>query len=480
MARSCRFSQDSRGAISIFLALSLVALVTAAGMGIDAARLFKAREALQTAADGAALAVSADSITNSNLIADLAMKYLSTNSPPAAMVTIDTVSASFNAASKSVTVTVSGSAPTTFMAAAGFADVSMSVTSTARRGDYGPLDLVLALDVTASMNEKINGVEKISTLKTAATSLINTVMKSSSARVGIVPFANYVQIGAGYRNADWIDVDPDISEPWCAWSGSSSYGTCDYEDYPCTIDGVVFTCKRPINCKWTKNTETPEWKCGVTEYKWGGCVMSRMSNGEYLTTITNPSSPRYVGRVTKSASMRPPNSDGGGCSLMAITELTNNKSTVLQAFGWFYPNGETFIPDGLIWSWNMLTKEAPLTSARSQAEMGSLGGKRALVLMTDGFNTRYAGTGGWHFPIAGDPAKQAKADGATREICSRMKAEGITIYTVAFSVADTSIKSILRNCATSAAKFFDAADTAALNESFTKIGAELQRVRLSQ
>lgn len=478
MARFGTFARDSRGAISIFFAAVLIVLIAGAGMGFDAANLSRARGALQAAADGAALAVSADSITGNAPVMAMAKAYLSTNAPPVSLVQVQQVSALFDPVGKSVTVNVTGTAPTYFMALAGVSNVNVSVKSKAKRGETGPLDLVLALDVTASMNEKIDGVTKVVALKAAATSLINSVMTSSNARVGIVPFANYVQIGRNYRGASWLDADEDLSTPFCAWSGGST-GTCQYEDYACTIDGISGTCKRPVNCVWNTPAK-PEWKCGLINNNWGGCVASRMADGEYLTTIANPESPRYVGRRGQSANSLPPKADAGGCSLMPITDLTSVKSTALQAFGWFYPNGETFIPDGLIWSWNMLTKEAPLASARSYQEMANLGGKKALVLMTDGFNTRYAGTDGWHFPTGSDADLRDKADNATKEICSRVKAEGIMIYTVAFGVSDQGIKTILQNCASSPSKFFDAADTSALNNSFSKIGSELQRVRLMQ
>lgn len=478
MIRLRDFVRDGHGTISILFAFSLLFLMAGAGLSVDASNLFKARAALQATADGAALAVSADIVTGKAQIADLAKTYLDANAPPASLVQIGAISAAYIASTKTVTVKVTGTASTSFMALLGISTVDLSASSKAKRGETGPLDLVLALDVTASMNEKIDGVTKIATLKTAATSLINTVMTTSNARVGIVPFANYVQIGRDYRGAGWLDADEDMATPYCAWSGGS-FGTCQYEDYACTVDGVSGTCKRPVNCVWNTPV-TPEWRCGVSYNNWGGCVVSRMADDEYLTTIANPESPRYVGRRSQSANTLPPKADAGGCSLMPITDLTSVKSTALQAFGWFYPIGETFIPDGLIWSWNMLTKEAPLSSARSYQEMADLGGKKALVLMTDGFNTRYAGKDGWHYPTGSDPELRAKADDATKEICSRIKADGIIIYTVAFGVSDSGIKTILQNCASSPSKFFEAANASALSASFSRIGSELQRVRLMQ
>jgi hypothetical protein len=208
-----------------------------------------------------------------------------------------------------------------------------------------------------------------------------------------------------------------------------------------------------------------------------------MSGEEYLATIANPENPKYVGPVTKSADERPPNADSSGCSGAPITEMTTQKGTVLSAFnsfGFTYPLGETYIPDGLLWSWNMLTSEAPLTSARSKDDMQKLGGKKALVLMTDGFNTRYAGKDGWHYPTGSDASLRAKSDGATSELCTSIKADGILVYTVAFAVSDPGIKTLLQACASSPSKFFDAADSQSLHDSFARIGEELQRVRLTK
>lgn len=479
MVRLREFVRNSRGAVSVVFASTLVVLTAGVGLSFDAANLFKAREALQAAADGAALAVSADTITSNVQISALAKKYLSTNAPPLALVQVNRVSASFDPNTKTVTVSVTGAAPTTFMSLVGLQAVNVSATAKAKRGDTGPLDLVLALDMTDSMNESIGGATKIVTLKAAAKSLVNSIMTSSNARVGIVPFANYVNIDKAYRGEGWLAADEDVPVQSCGLVGTEGdSGTCQFESYPCVIDGLNAVCKRLLSC--TGGTPgSIEYRCWVSMDSWNGCLQSRMYNGEYLTTISSPTSPPYPGKKMRAATL-PAGADGNGCSSSKMTELTAVKSTISEALLYMFAGGETFIPDGLIWSWNMLTKDAPLTTARSYQEMGSLGGKKALVLMTDGYNTRYAGAGGWHFPINGDADKQAATDNATREICARIKAEGIIIYTVAFGVADPGIKTILQGCASSPSKFFDAADTSALNASFGKIGTELQRVRLMQ
>ncbi len=63
--------------------------------------------------------------------------------------------------------------------------------------------MVLALDITGSMNQK----GKIGTLKTAATDLIETMFEAEDAdvKIGIVPFAQYSSVGTSYNAAAWLD-----------------------------------------------------------------------------------------------------------------------------------------------------------------------------------------------------------------------------------------------------------------------------------
>jgi hypothetical protein len=67
------------------------------------------------------------------------------------------------------------------------------------------------------------------------------------------------------------------------------------------------------------------------------------------------------------------------------------------------------------------------------------------------------------------------------EVCTNMKATGITIYTITFTgSADQTTKNYFLNCATDANKYFDAPDQTALKTAFQAIANDLNNLRLSK
>jgi hypothetical protein len=146
-----------------------------------------------------------------------------------------------------------------------------------------------------------------------------------------------------------------------------------------------------------------------------------------------------------------------------------------------WTGGNTYIPSGLIWAWNMLTPDEPLTAAQSKADVESKGGKKVVVLMTDGVNTMVPEeTDGW-FGNPGDLGYGAGPDyanGITSSLCSKIKDEGIILYTVLFDVDDADTQEMLRNCASDPTRSFVADDAAELIAAFADIGVSLTRLRL--
>jgi hypothetical protein len=164
-----------------------------------------------------------------------------------------------------------------------------------------------------------------------------------------------------------------------------------------------------------------------------------------------------------------------------MVELTNKKADVLSAIDTLWVGGETNIPSGLIWAWNMITSDAPITSASTNAEIAAKGGKKAVVLMTDGTNTASPypdGNYGSHVDTGyGD---STYTDNLMSTLCENIKAQGTVVYTILFDVVDANIETRLRNCATDPGKSFVADDSAALLTAFGKIGNSLTQLRLSK
>jgi hypothetical protein len=134
--------------------------------------------------------------------------------------------------------------------------------------------------------------------------------------------------------------------------------------------------------------------------------------------------------------------------------------------------GDTYIPSGLMWGWRVLSPEAPL--ADGGKSVGKSKVLKHLVLMTDGSYTR-SQAGQNHEGYSSTDANTNLA-----ELCKEVKKDKITIYTVAFEVADPQIKTLLTECASSPSRFFDAANPAQLAGSFSAIAGSLQKVTLTK
>ena len=128
----------------------------------------------------------------------------------------------------------------------------MDVRSAAFISPDTRIEVALVLDNTGSMASQ----GKIGGLKVAATNFTNTlfdaVKPTVSVKVGVVPFAQYVNVGTGNRNAAWMDVPADTASlTWrgCAGSrGSASDKLALTDDTPSErFPGIMnATCPRPL------------------------------------------------------------------------------------------------------------------------------------------------------------------------------------------------------------------------------------------
>jgi hypothetical protein len=158
----------------------------------------------------------------------------------------------------------------------------------------------------------------------------------------------------------------------------------------------------------------------------------------------------------------------------ALTPLNDDKQEIKDKIDAMVATGMTYIAPGMIWGWNILTPEAPITGAKTEAEMTASGGKKAIVLMTDGDNTRSANHP-WHYSSDKDDAEDKLG-----EVCDNVKNDNIIVFTVAFMVSDSDTVNLLKDCATDEAKAFSAEDSGALVQAFADIAGELASLRLSK
>ena len=334
------FFTDARGAIVLILALLLVPLVIICGMASDVVRINALKRHVQFGVDMAALAAARDYETMAvdadatDLLAAASASFI--DNMESRNDDITCAGLSFSADLPNSKVTVEGQCTVPAFLNGGFTGQSsyeISASATAQ-GPVARIDLALVVDVSTSMTD--SGSTKLDDLKTAATTLVNTLITPETGtrmRISLVPYAAGVNAGAYGNRA----------------TGRAS-GNDDEGDGPDRV-----------------------------------CVSERVASGIY--TDAPPASGAYM--VPIAGFFECPIADNPVLPLSstttvlvdAINDLTPHTGATVTAgqvgvaWGWYSisPNWRTFWPTG--------TKPLPA---------GATSSRRAMVIMSDGdFNLEF-------------------------------------------------------------------------------------------
>jgi Flp pilus assembly protein TadG len=477
-----RFASDRRGVTALTFALSALLLLGVTFAAVDAARFSAARVDLQDTLDSATLAAGISNATDATTLNKVGNAYM--DGQIKANPNLLNPKAIFTLGDKSVTSVATADVDPIFMGLFTHSLIHLEAHSQVVRGQDQTLELAMVLDTTGSM-----AGTKISTLKTAASSLITKVLNGNTkgeVKIGIVPFAQYVNMGVASRSQSWANVLADYSTskttttqtttttPSCVKSTSCATQT----PYDCstTNDGVVTpkTCYRGSNC---------------TNVMYNPCPGPVTTPGTTTTTTTTYTfkgcygSPPYPQNVRDSDLARKyPGMMNTTCSTQ-VTPLNYNATTLNSAITALSASGNTYIPAGLAWGFNMLSPQTPITDAAAYDTTGpNRKPRKVLLLMTDGANTKLMNaTTGDHNSNPANGVRAVQADAWTTELCNNIKAQKIEVYSVAFDIgSDTVARDLVKNCATDAAHFYDAADSTALIAAFDAIAASLQALHISK
>ena len=391
-------------------------ILGAAGLAIDFQRSNLVRTEIAEASDAALIAAARYKAghprADSAELTGVARKVFDNGFTRKSAIRIEHFEIGFDSARGTFSLDVRGKMNALIMGVLGNRYIGVDTRSEARLGKPPLLEVALALDVTGSMKQ--NG--KMTTLKTAANDLVDTLFEAPGAKVkfSVVPFAQYVNVGIANRNAAWL-----------SGTGPGWVGCVGSRDYPLNVE----------DSNYLVNTAP-------------GVIMSVRDPAHSVpTAIQCPT---------------------------ALLPLTDDKNLILASINGLTPQGYTYIPSGLSWGWATLTPDVPFTEGLDFAALESENGTKALILMTDGDNTR-APT----YPLHESTA-DALADQMTRELCVNIKNQKIVLYTIAFQITDPVIKGILENCATTRSHYYDAADSDGLIDAFASIGNSLRGISLSK
>jgi Flp pilus assembly protein TadG len=472
-----RAANDRRGGTAITFAILAPVLAVLAVAVIDLYRQSNMRQQLQASLDAAALIVARSSPKTDSDAQSVGAKAFAEE---AGKYKLKVSGTSFKLGpDNTVIASTTGSIDAFILGAVGRPTLDTRVEALVKRSQGTPIELVLVLDTTASM-----GGKPLADLKDAATKLVEKVHANATPgnlKIGVVPFGEHVNVGMSRRYEPWMKVAPDRTDPITTagkWV-TPTKRVCTGERWvPCApVDGRSpgTMCKEDTGCT-NQRTGPDYWQEPKTTnklYTWYGCAGSIHPPGHLKDN--NPHR-QYPGPLDLKCSSE-------------ITTLTDNKQTVVTAIGKLTATGYTYIPAGLTWGYNMLSKAAPLTDAADYDPSGAnLQPRKVMVLMTDGANTRMMQAipkangdfGQWHTKAIQNAAQLKKVNDDMLAICQNAKDEKIEIFTVAFLLDDVATKDLIQSCATDSDHYYDASDAAKLQAAFSDIAQSLRNLYIAK
>jgi Flp pilus assembly protein TadG len=427
----------TEGQVVLTFAIATVPIIGFVGAAVDYSRANSDRAAMQAAVDATALMLSKDAATlTSSQLGQKAVSYfnaLFTRSEVANVVVTPTYTTS---GGTQLTVSASGTVPSTFMKIAGMSSMNLNVTSTVKWGN-SRLRVALVLDNTGSMADS----GKITALKTATNNLLtqlkNAVVNTGDVYVSIIPFVKDVNVDPVNYNQLWID--------WTEWNAVN--GTCSSSKYSdqstCLVHGKIW---KPAN----HNT-------------WNGCVVDRGASAgpSALNTDTNVTAPTPgVPDTMFAAEQYSP------CP-QAIMPLNYNWSAMTTLVNNMSPGGNTNQAIGLALGWMSLVGGGPFPTPPLIDPNYKY--QQVIILLTDGLNTQDR----WYI-------NQTSIDNRQAMTCTNAKAAGMTLYMIQVNTGGDPTSTLLQNCASDPSKFFLLTSASQIVTTFNQIGTALSSLRVAK
>jgi hypothetical protein len=396
-------------------------------------------------------------------------------------------------------------------------------------------EIALVIDNSGSMASSAGGTSKMQSAKDAANKLIDAMLASQQAasktKFSIVPFTLAVNVGSQYAGASWMDTTGLSSIHWqnlnkaaSDWKPASRLAI--FAELGTTWAGCVET--RPGVWALTDGspaTATPDslfvpmfapdepGGAGDTSYDPGSgtwyyansylddnpkkeCKDVKSSAGEYVEAQTKLCKYQNQSSLTTSGG-RGPNYN---CNAKPLLRLTNDTTALHAAVNGMAANGNTNLLEGFMWGWRTISPNAPFADGKPYKTVDN---EKIVILLTDGMNAWSAASNhnksvyssfgyytGGRLTDAGkaNPANASEAraqmDAKTLTACTNAKAQGVTVYTVGFSVGSDPIDAagldLLKKCASSPQMAYVANDSSTIITVFEEIAKSIGGLRLSQ
>ncbi len=447
-----QLGQAREGSVLAITAVTIIVLIGTTGLAIDIGRGQLVQAKLSSSLDAAGLAAGSN-ISAGNAVSDV-QKYMDVNFSDYMGAEITELNVATDASNTVITLSAKAKLNTSFMRI--FAKETMSVyaSSEITRAISG-LELAIVLDNTGSMSGS-----KLSQLKTAALNLVDILYGENTSAddlfIGLVPFAHTVNVGTS--RTDWLDSSYFSSLNWgsTSWEGcvDARLGGEDVTDTPPTIE--------PFDAfYWADHNSYNDWIRYHSYYGW------------YYDINSNRGPNTYCSRE--------------------VTPLTSDRTTIESGINGMVANGGTHINVGAVWGWRMLSPRwrglwgGEMNAKDLPLDYNTPKMNKAAIIMTDGENTIYNNVDSAHgylnegrLGTTNYNAAVDEMDDRLLEICTSMKDNNITVYTVSFGSLGWSTRNMMRDCATQPDYYFDSPSNTELQAAFRAIGDSLSNLRISK
>jgi len=458
-----QFHKNTDGNVVMTFALCLFPLMILVGFFADFGRQETQEQKTVAALDYAVLATAKAFQDNPNLsepeLEAIAQNFFNADvQAPESMIYDDLV---LTLMDDEIVVNVTGEIQTSIMGIIGFDELKVSAESGAGLVASSPLEMVIVADVSNSMQGP-----GITGLRSAANALLDELYASTNpdVKVGLVPFNQYVHIGTGITEP-WLQVPSDktsTSESCSTDQTASKAIGCSFQQ-TCVESGLIGGGQE--NCR--TNTVCPSGVDAIRVCQdvtrtetYFGCVRSRHpapANAEDGNYDDNP----IIGELFTNRFICHPEN--------IVVPLSPDAQVIRDALSALNPDGNTYIPTGLIWGLRVLSPIEPYSQSTLPVD------NQALVLISDGANTRSINGNGHHYG-----SNLNAANNLTLEVCDAIKDAGIAVYTVDFGIDDMATEQLLKDCATDSTHNFEADTTAQLRNTFLQISSRFNEVKLSR
>lgn len=512
------FWRNQRGGVATLFAIALIPMIGATGAAVDYSRIAEVRTRLADALDAGVLAVGtqppmSDEKARTAVDGWVAAHMRDTPFKLESLVQTD----------DSIRGDATAEVPMTIGRILGVDKIVVSVTSQVTRS-LGKVELVLVLDNTGSMKGT-----KIATLISAATQLVDSLAKATKnpddLRIGLVPFSQTVNVGPTYAGAKWIDAAGDSAAARSLFLGQKVNRFDLFKQVGATWGGCVETRPMPYEITDAVDAKNPD-SLYVPYFAPDepGTKSDNTYNNSYLSdsslaaiqaklgigAIASANAWKYLqGDVLKYAAGAPRTGTTGalgykygpnsGCEIAPLQRLTSDTDAVKKAISKMIAQGNTDIPAGLAWGWNVLSPAGPFADGKPYKDSEWT---KVVVLMTDGNNENnegnakdesyYSGIGymwqGRMDATSGTKSKRTTLrDQRLAAMCSKVKDAGntkaddpdtVVMYTIRVEVKNGS-SSVLKDCASDEHKFYDVQNVNKLVAVFNEIGGSIQKLRIS-